>query len=571
MANDKYKWQTLASNFDSPGTFGTGINYPMTVEGGYNVVSRTKDSVTVDIGMRMTRSTTYWLYNSIGGKFNGTQYYAFDSSSGSYYMDNGNAVYCTAGLSAGSVNTSETLAWRYTFSASASETSKALTLYYTWANYGLVNWSGDSGNLTVTFDAITGPTINSASVSGGLGTASYSCSASAGSSSSLSYSWTIGGKSASGTSGTVTGLSQNKSYTWSLTVTDGNGMTATRSGTFITTHTAPSIGTRTITHTRVDNTYTTKIAYPVTYSGGASYSSHSLKYSATSGSYTTSATSASTGTSSSFNLTGLEPNKTYYYQITEVDNGLTSTKSATATGSFKTPCQAPGMITQRFLGSSTDMIGMSYSGEGDVNAPITKWTIKYRKASEATQTTIDAGTSTSYWIDGLDPDTDYKIDVWATNVAGDSNSGEYNYATKMDAPTITAFTVSNLQPFSCTLTVQATSNPTRVLNYRFSKDDGATWTSYQTSNVYNWTGLTEETLYKFQVQVKVVSTADFGTDTTATASVQATTPSDQARIRSKVNGSWVQGKAYYKVNGTWVKAKKVYIKKDGTWVINKNN
>ena len=444
----------------------------------------------------------------------------------------------------------------------------------TGSNSGWTNFQSgwpQSDTDTITFPALTGPTINSASVSGGLGTASYSCSASAGSSSSLTYVWTIGGKSASGTSGTVTGLSQNKSYTWSLTVTDGNGMTATRSGTFVTTHTAPSIGARTITHTRVNDTYTTKIAYPVTYSGGASYSSHSLKYSTTSGSYTTSATSASTGASSSFNLTGLEPNKTYYYQITEVDNGLAQTKSATATGSFKTPCQVPSGITQRSLGSSKDMIGISYSGEGDVNAPITKWTIKYRKASETTQTTIDAGTSTTYWIDGLDPDTDYKIDVLATNVAGDANSGEYNYATKMDPPTIASFTVSNLQPFSCTLTAQATSSPIRVLNYRFSKDDGATWTSYQTSNVYNWTGLTEETLYKFQVQVKAISTADFGTDTTATASVQATTPSDQARIRGKINGSWIQGKAYYKVNGTWVKAKKVYMKKDGTWVINKNN
>lgn len=549
------------------------ITVHMNVNYGYTNVVRSGNTVSVDLGMSIEQADGYYCYNSIGGRFNGVVRYGFVGDANHYTSRS--TVYCkdTSG-SPGYKNTSEIYPWHYSFTVNPSDTSATVYLDYSWQKFDLTddyNSCWVSKPLTITFPALTGPTINSASVSGGLGTASYSCSASAGSSSSLSYSWTIGGKSASGTSGTVTGLSQNKSYTWSLTVTDGNGMTATRSGTFITTHTAPNIGTRTITHTRVNDTYTTKIAYPVTYSGGASYSSHSLKYSTTSGSYTTSATSASTGTSSSFNLTGLEPNKTYYYQITEVDNGLAQTKSATATGSFKTPCQAPSGITQRSLGSSKDMIGISYSGEGDINAPITKWTIKYRKASGTTQTTIDAGTSTTYWIDGLDPDTDYKIDVWATNVGGDSNSGEYNYATKMDAPTITSFTVSNLQPFSCTLTAQATSNPTRVLNYRFSKDDGSTWTSYQTSNVYNWTGLTEETLYKFQVQVKAISTADFGTDTTATASVQATTPSDQARIRGKVNGSWVQGKAYYKVNGTWVKAKKVYIKKNGAWVINKNN
>lgn len=48
------------------------------------------------------------------------------------------------------------------------------------------------------------------------------------------------------------------------------------------------------------------------------------------------------------------------------------------------------------------------------------------------------------------------------------------------------------------------------------------------------------------------------------------TPADQAKVRRKNNGTWEKGKLWYKTNGEWVKAKKVYIKVNGQWVIGYN-
>ena len=41
---------------------------------------------------------------------------------------------------------------------------------------------------------------------------------------------------------------------------------------------------------------------------------------------------------------------------------------------------------------------------------------------------------------------------------------------------------------------------------------------------------------------------------------------DQATAYVKSSGAWTKGKVYYKENGVWVKAKKIYTKVNGTWV-----
>ena len=74
-----------------------------------------------------------------------------------------------------------------------------------------------------------------------------------------------------------------------------------------------------------------------------------------------------------------------------------------------------------------------------------------------------------------------------------------------------------------------------------------------------------------KVQVKAIHTGTNASDTTATsASFEVITPADQAKIRIKDNGEWKKGKTWYKKNGAWVKAKKIYIKKEGQWVIGYN-
>lgn len=74
----------------------------------------------------------------------------------------------------------------------------------------------------------------------------------------------------------------------------------------------------------------------------------------------------------------------------------------------------------------------------------------------------------------------------------------------------------------------------------------------------------EETTYTVQVAAVNPAGTVFG------EAISLTTPADQAKIRRKVDGAWVQGKAYYKKDGKWIKVKKVYVKKNGMWVIGKN-
>ena len=101
-------------------------------------------------------------------------------------------------------------------------------------------------------------------------------------------------------------------------------------------------------------------------------------------------------------------------------------------------------------------------------------------------------------------------------------------------------------------------------------DGGATWSSYQASGTYNFTGLNEETSYDIGVSVKAKALGVNASDTEYIETKVVITPADQAKIRIKKNGLWKKGKTWYKHNGVWVKAKKVYIKKNGQWVIGYN-
>lgn len=85
-----------------------------------------------------------------------------------------------------------------------------------------------------------------------------------------------------------------------------------------------------------------------------------------------------------------------------------------------------------------------------------------------------------------------------------------------------------------------------------------------TSTTTNVTGLAEETTYLFNMS----ATNAAGTNYSST--VEVTTPADQAKIRIKDGGTWKKGKTWYKRNGEWVKAKKIYIKVNGQWVIGYN-
>lgn len=176
----------------------------------------------------------------------------------------------------------------------------------------------------------------------------------------------------------------------------------------------------------------------------------------------------------------------------------------------------------------------------------------------------------TYTFNNLNPDTYYPIEVWFSESPGGSYSKTTSGTTTLPAPTLTTSDVVIIDPFTVQGIIQVSIVPSRTIQYRFSKDGGSTWTNYQSSSIYTWTNLEPETEYSIIMEAKAVHTASGGQDSSLQVSYTITTPADQASVAIKKSTGWQYGKTWFRRNGEWLKAKKVYIKKNGSWVVNKN-
>jgi len=267
-------------------------------------------------------------------------------------------------------------------------------------------------------------------------------------------------------------------------------------------------------------------------------------------------------TGGSGSLTDLEPATTYEYELIVTDENGNST---TTTGTFRTASHAPRdiEIIGKEIGNNSIKIGWTVdSPAGD---PITSITISI---NGGTPISVSAS-ATEYTATNLASDQDYYFTMVISNSTGSGYSDAYLFTTVLNAPTLT--TTTTAPAFNQIQIVASGSiNPSRTLKYRFSNDNGATWSAEQSSGTYTFNNLTEETTYHIATEVRAAHTGAYSGDTYVYVREDITTPADQAKVRLKTNGSWILGKAWVKVNGTWKKAKKVYVKKNGEWVINKN-
>lgn len=126
----------------------------------------------------------------------------------------------------------------------------------------------------------------------------------------------------------------------------------------------------------------------------------------------------------------------------------------------------------------------------------------------------------------------------------------YTTSTALDNLEITSTSTSDITPFTGTISCVASLPIVRQLLYSFSNDNGTTWTNYQSSNSYNFTGLHEETEYTCRIRVKAVHQGVDSEDLVVISNpFTFTTLADQAKLRRMINGQWKKGKAFYKVNG----------------------
>ena len=305
-----------------------------------------------------------------------------------------------------------------------------------------------------------------------------------------------------------------------------------------------------------------------TYNGGASFSEE--------GNVTMTAQWGSSTTKGSITLPAASTAARQYYTFsgwntnsagtgTNYGGGASYTPSANTTLYAKWTPNAPINLSLTRNSSTSNSITLTYADEGVV----TSRTVYYRKSGTSNYSSMNI-TTNPFTITGLDIDTNYDIYFKASNDAASSTTTAQQFSTLLINPTISNINYSDLTPFTVNITCSATINPSRTLSYQFSKDGGTTWTLAQSSNTYQWTGLSEETTYSMAVKVRASHTGVNASDTYAQSSITITTPADQARVRIKVSGNWIVGKGYYKKNGEWIKIKKIYRKVNGEWKIGKN-
>ena len=288
-------------------------------------------------------------------------------------------------------NSDETAFGDFTDKTYYVSSSQNVSLTVTFANSTVGNIDNSIFSTSVYVSKINTPTINKPSISNITRTTAYASFtvANNGGASMVDHyidAFTDSGLTnkvsvISSSSGTFSGLSANTYYYVRANGSNGTSRGYSSIANFYTKHNAPSVANLELSHVRNNGIYTTTFDYDVIYDN-TSYSSRKIEYG-------TSSDDLNNLVSGTKTVTGLSPNTTYYYKITETDNGKNDTTTGTASGHFLTPCVAPSNLSMSLSGFSTSSISLSLSATGDTNAAITSYKIYYRPKCDFTQEDID--------------------------------------------------------------------------------------------------------------------------------------------------------------------------------------
>lgn len=141
---------------------------------------------------------------------------------------------------------------------------------------------------------------------------------------------------------------------------------------------------------------------------------------------------------------------------TNYNAGASYTPSANGTLYAKWTLNAPTAATVSLDYVARDKIyvkGISYTG-----AALTGYTLHYRVSGSGSYTNISLGTATTATISNLQPNTTYQIYVTATNAAGSKDSPVITATTIADMPKNVSIALTNILPFTATVTVSATGD-----------------------------------------------------------------------------------------------------------------
>lgn len=289
---------------------------------------------------------------------------------------------------------------------------------------------------------------------------------------------------------TISNLTPNTSYKCQVAFNkNGGSYTYSNIKTVITTHNAPSIGTRSVSFIRASSalksTYTATLTYSVTYDN-TSYSSRKIEY----------GTSTSYGKSveNTKSISGLQPNTTYYYKITENDNGSNSTTSSTATGSFTTPGIAPTLSNFNIDLKRTEAT-FNYNVNYDTNASFKSLLIKYGKTSSY------GNTSSNNNITGLEVNTLYYYSLTVTDNHDKAVTKTGSFTTIANPPVFTTESIDGVDIDNAILNFVAIPDTNvsivKYTLYKIENDGTEVKVQEKSDGYFEILELNSETLYNY--------------------------------------------------------------------------
>lgn len=294
------------------------------------------------------------------------------------------------------------------------------------------------------------------------------------------------------TSVTPTGLSRYTTYWYRAYMVNEAGGSTSDWSSFTTLAETPALSEVSVSDITSSGV---TLSASVTDDGGRGIASNSIEISASNfGSV------IKTVNSLSGSVSGLSRYTTYYARATANNSSYTGYSAVKA---FTTLAETPTLSALSLTNITYNSVTASFSVIDDGGREIVDKYIDIF-AEQACTTLIKSVSSNSGTISGLSPNTTYYARGNSSNASSRGYTTVQTFTTaKPVAPTISSITTPIVQDKSIKVQLNATAGDgASSLQYRFSKDNGSTYTSWQSANNYTFTGLQDDTSYTFKAQVK---------------------------------------------------------------------